>query len=312
MTKRFLRSGASKAHGVDRQQVIQAYKLLLGREPESEYAIAHHQHAVSFYDLVVDITSTEEFLERTIKSPFCHYNSAIDAKNIIRHHARAGLQPTEGVLTNFLGVVISPRYLPDILKGREGQVEGVPIPANWHADIAEWAAALRAVDLANNTFRMAELGCGWGCWMNNAGVAARNAGLETHVIGVEGDEGHVRFAEEACTANGFRPDQFTIWRGIAAPSDGVALFPKQNVSGVEYGLEPVFNASEEQRREALKSGKFDELEMIGLDQVIGEDQRLDLLHIDIQGGEADLNSCFPGIAEAPRCLHLDWYSLKGD
>ena len=28
--------------------------------------------------------------------------------------------------------------------------------------------------------------------------------------------------------------------------------------------------------------------MIGLDQVIGEDQRLDLLHIDIQGGEADL------------------------
>ena len=112
-------------------------------------------------------------------------------------------------------------------------MEGVPIPANWHADIAEWAAALRAVDLANNTFRMAELGCGWGCWMNNAGVAARNAGLETHVIGVEGDEGHVRFAEEACTANGFRPDQFTIWRGIAAPSDGVALFPKQNVSGVD-------------------------------------------------------------------------------
>jgi FkbM family methyltransferase len=112
------------------------------------------------------------------------------------------------------------------------------------------------------------------------------------VIGVEGDEGHVRFAEEACAANGFRPDQFKVWRGIAAANDGVALFPKQSVSGIEYGLEPIFNASEERRREAVKSGKFDELQMISLDRVIGKDQRLDLLHIDIQGGEADLiQSC---------------------
>jgi hypothetical protein len=40
-------------------------------------------------------------------------------------------------------------------------VEPIPIPANWHADIAEWAAALRAVDLARGSFTMAELGCGW-------------------------------------------------------------------------------------------------------------------------------------------------------
>jgi hypothetical protein len=40
-------------------------------------------------------------------------------------------------------------------------VEGIPIPANWHADIAEWAAALRAVELAEETFTVVELGCGW-------------------------------------------------------------------------------------------------------------------------------------------------------
>jgi hypothetical protein len=35
---------------------------------------------------------------------------------------------------------------------------------------------------------MIELGCGWGCWMNNAGVAARSTDRRVHVIGVEGDE----------------------------------------------------------------------------------------------------------------------------
>ena len=72
-----------------------------------------------------------------------------------------------------------------------GVVEPVPIPANWHADIAERAAALRAVEQAHGTFKVVELGCGWGCWLNNTGVAARTLGLAVTLIGVEGDEGHI-------------------------------------------------------------------------------------------------------------------------
>ena len=76
-----------------------------------------------------------------------------------------------------------------ILDGRAGEVEDMPIPANWHADIAEWAAALRAVELARGTFSMAELGCGWGCWMNNTGVAARAAGLRWSSSASRGTKG---------------------------------------------------------------------------------------------------------------------------
>ena len=86
------------------------------------------------------------------------------------------LPATPGYVTNFLGVRIDPAFAPEALAGKAGTVEPVPIPANWHADIAEWAAALRAVELAGDTFRMIELGCGWGCWMNNTGAAARRAG----------------------------------------------------------------------------------------------------------------------------------------
>jgi hypothetical protein len=227
-------------------------------------------------------------------SPFFHYNTTFDAQAVIRRHAVADLKPHPGYLTNFLGVVIDPKFFPTILVGREGEVEGIPIPANWHADIAEWATALRAVDLARGTFTIIELGCGWGCWMNNTGVAARRAGLDVHLIGIEGDEGHVEFAYEAFAANGFQESEYTIYRGIAAPTRGTALFPRQQCAGVEWGLEPVFNATDEQRRLALQSGSHTELSMIPLEDVMAPHSRIDLLHIDIQGGEADLVvACLP-------------------
>ena len=225
---------------------------------------------------------------------FFHYAASFDPQEVMRRHAVADLRPTPGYLTNFLGVRIDPKFFPTILQGRDGEVEGIPIPANWHADIAEWGAALRAVDLARDSFTMIELGCGWGCWMNNTGVAARRAGLAVHLIGVEGDEGHVSFAREALATNGFAPEQITLQRGVAAPTGGIALFPRQELAGVQWGLEPVFAATEEQRRTATQSGQYDELPMIALDELVAPHPRVDLLHIDIQGGETSfISGCRP-------------------
>jgi hypothetical protein len=178
--------------------------------------------------------------------------------------------------------------VPEILHERAGQVEGLPIPANWHADIAEWGAVLRAVDLAQQTFTMAELGCGWGCWMNNSGMAARRRGLKTLLIGVEGDKGHLSFARQTCAMNGFGHDELQLVHGIAAAKAGTALFPRQRTSGLKWGLEPIFDADENQRLQVLEAGTHDELPMISLDAIIGDSPALDLLHVDIQGGEAEL------------------------
>jgi hypothetical protein len=221
-------------------------------------------------------------------SPFFHYNSRFDALATIERHARHDLQPHPDYLTNFLGVRIDPKFLPEILSGREGQVEPIPIPANWHADIAEWAAALRAVDLAHGSFTMAELGCGWGCWMSNTGAAARARDLGVHLIGIEADEGHIAFAREACTINGFAPESFTLHRGVAGARSGWALFPRQETAGEQWGLEPIFDVPPEERAAALAAGTFDELPVLGIGELLGDRQQLDLLHIDIQGGEADL------------------------
>ena len=143
-------------------------------------------------------------------SPFFHYNAVFDPLAIMRRHAVSNLNPNPDYLTNFLGVLIDPKFFPSILEGRAGAVEPIPIPANWHSDIAEWGAALRAVELAERTFTMVELGCGWGCWMNNTGVAARRAGLEVRLIGVEGDEHHIEFSREATATNGFDKSRITF------------------------------------------------------------------------------------------------------
>lgn len=225
---------------------------------------------------------------QSARSPFWHYSSTFDAVDAMRRYAAPTLSSMPGHLTNFLGVRIDPKFFPGLLDNRAGEVEGIPLPANWHADIAEWGAALRAVDLSREIFTMIELGCGWGCWMNNTGVAARRVERKVHLIGVEGDEGHIGFAKESLATNGFRPDEFELFHGIAAANAGVALFPKQQFAGVKWGLEPVFGATDEQQREAVSAGSHDALQMVPISQLAAAHSRIDLLHIDIQGGEADL------------------------
>jgi FkbM family methyltransferase len=232
--------------------------------------------------------SSPEFVERHRQtSPFLHYQSLFDAPGLMWKYAVPNLQSRPGLVVNFLGVAIAPKFLPLVLEGMAGQVQPVPIPANWHADIAEWGAVLRAIDLAKNTFTMAELGCGWGCWINNACVPAKRRGLRVHGIGVEGDLGHIKFAREACALNGLEPHEITLHNALASGKDGYALFPVQEHAGHAWGLEAVFDATPAQREKALRERSHLELRTMSM-QSVTQGRRLDLLHIDIQGAEVDV------------------------
>jgi hypothetical protein len=222
-----------------------------------------------------------------VESPCWYYGSTFDAEDTIRRHAYP-VPAQADRLINFLGVKIAAEIYPDYIQGRLGEVEGVPIPGNWHADIAEWSAAMRAVELSGATFRMIELGCGWGCWLNNCGTAAKRMGKSVELIGIEGDAGHLAFAERALSDNGFVRPEYQLVGGIAAASSGYALFPSAGQSGQHWGLEPLFLKDSAERDAALASGRYDELPMLGLGDLTATVDRIDLLHIDIQGGEADL------------------------
>ena len=244
-------------------------------------------------------------------SPFYHYNTVIDVEALIKSYAMSNLKPNPCYITNFLGVLIDPKFFPQLLEGKEGEVEGLPIPGNWHADMAEFAVALRAVSLAQKSFTIIELGCGWGCWLNNTGAAARKRGLAVNLIGVEGDGGHIQFAKEACATNGFSDNEITLHHGIAAVESGVALFPRQDHAGLSWGLQPIFGATKEQRREAIRSGGYDELPTVALMEIAKNYERIDCLHIDIQGGETELiKGCLDFIGEKVSYIFIGTHSRQ--
>ena len=272
---------------LDRAQVVAVYNALLGRPPESERTLAVQMESPSLDGLIVNICHSIEWQERVKPGPAWNYAASFDAVQTILAHEDKARRAVAGHRVNFFGVAVNVDKFYPALK-LDNVVEPPPIPANWHADIAEFGPALRAVDLSGGDFCMIELGCGWGCWMNITGAAARRAGKRPFLIGVEGDAGHVAFAHESMATNGFAPSQFQVVRGIAAAKAGSAFFPRQSLSGVAWGLEPVLNADKAQIRALRAGGEHDELPMVALKDVILDRRRIDLLHVDIQGGETAL------------------------
>lgn len=272
--------------------VVATYHVMLGRDPESGSAIDNHLQAKDAAEMLKSIADSREFRDRVgfssaVPSPFLHVNSEIDVQGMIRSNVDADRKPVDGCYVNFLGVSV-PTFVFDFLHDKGGLLDEVPLPANYHADMAEWAAAIRPIDLARGKFTMIELGCGWGCWMVNTGVLAKRRGLAIDVIGIEGNSKHVAFAEEVMKINNIRPDEYTIVRGIAASKSGVALFPKGQGGKEHWGFAPIFGANAQETEAAVKAGSHDRLEMVPLDEIIGDRTFVDLLHIDIQGGETDL------------------------
>lgn len=215
-----------------------------------------------------------------------HYNCEFDAVNVIARFWNREAVPHPDLATNFLGTRIPPKVHPPKLNALRGRVEPPPNPGNWHADIAEWAAALRAVNQSTDTFRIIELGCGWGCWLTNTGVAARAIGRRVDLIGVEGNHLHLVNAEQTLRLNDFGPEAFTLFHGIAAPREGKALFPSPDAEKTIWNGEAVFYPDAATLKRAEADPAVQVLDCYPLAR-LSDGKRVDLLHIDIQGAETD-------------------------
>lgn len=230
------------------------------------------------------------------KDVFFFYNALFEPISLINKNLLEGIQPQENVFKNAFGVSLGPEIFPEFLSGKEGTIEEPPIPANWHSDIAEFGAVFRSIELnKRNDFVMCELGCAWGCWMNISGTIAKRKGNSVHLIGIEGDYEFLRIAKNTLLNNSFSPNEFRLVHGIVASSNGTALFPKHDPNHSNWGFEPLFNLSSNEANEYLRTGKYDKQQQISLSDLINDFDQIDLLHVDIQGGEEDL---------IPSCLSL--------
>ena len=301
-----------------REDVIWTYRLYLQREPENENAI---QFALNNFGSrtawIQSVKSSDEYKKisggidpSSGHSPFWHYTSSFDAVAIINKHAKPLIRSSILHATNFLGVKIRPEFFPNILSEKMGTVEPRPIPANWHADIAEWASCLRSVDLSGDRFVMLELGCGWGCWMTNLGVAAKSMGKNVKLYGIEADQDHLGFARASFSDNGITKKEFVLSLGIAGKAGSVALFPSIE-SGIDWGGTAIFNPSEEELKNAIDSDKYVRMPIIDIAALIKDERKLDLLHVDIQGAELGLlTELFGLLCEKVRYIFIGTHSKQ--
>lgn len=301
---------------ITKDDVVSAFRKYLNRDPESENAIQFFLNNFNNeLKLSNAIKNSAEYKKKnnipdTSSSPFWNYSSAFDALNTIKKYSGKNIKPSPRHCTNFLGVKIRPDFFPNILADRIGTIEPVPIPANWHADIAEWASCLRSVELSGERFSMLELGCGWGCWMNNLGVLAKSLGKKIRLYGIEADEDHLRFAVSSLGDNEISKDEYLLTHGIAGKSGGFALFPRIE-SGINWGGAAIFNPTELQIKEFADSGKFVRMPVIDIEEVIKNEKKLDLMHVDIQGAELDLlTEIFDLLCNKVRYLFIGTHSRK--
>jgi FkbM family methyltransferase len=267
------------------KDVILAYRQLLARDPESSDVISEHCNCQNLRELYAKIASFEEFKKKVWDYGFFRYAASFDPIDVILQFENPCQKAIPGFLVNFMGVGFPHSSLPLV---NPPDQEALPIPANWHTDLAELGSALHIVSQCVDTFTMLELGSGIGVWSNVCGRAAKMRGLKVKLLGIEGDKHHVEVAEKILITNSFEKKEYKVIHGIVANRGNMALFQKTESSAIDWGKEPIFDDEGKVFEQAKKSGKYESVPVFSLDTLMGASEQIDLLHVDIQGGEETL------------------------
>jgi FkbM family methyltransferase len=159
----------------------------------------------------------------------------------------------------------------------------------------EWKGLLRSADTAATRYRMAELVAGWGPWMAAGALAARAKAIhDVRVYGVEADGRHVKFLKQNMADNGIPSDQYEIDTAFVGTEDGGEVrWPVAVKAEEDYGGRAM---TETERAFYKNRFQGDEtVRKVGINQLLRREERWDLLHIDIQGHEAEV--CRAGYVE---------------
>ena len=165
-----------------------------------------------------------------------------------------------------------------IPKGRK-HVYGVP-PVNEH--YFDWITLLQAVDRANGTLRIAELGAGWGPWLVRGAIAAKQIDkiTDVHLLGVEADPTHFGWMKRHFMDNAILPSSHRLIQGAIAAESQLLKFPKIDKPEEDYGAS---------LRAGISSQEFIEVQGYTLEDIISRfDGPIDFMHSDIQGAEYEV------------------------
>jgi FkbM family methyltransferase len=186
--------------------------------------------------------------------------------------------PDQGAFRDFIGSTTRVEYLPSYHAWQAGTVERHPNQSHLHG-LGEWIGTLRSVLEADGSLVAVELGAGWGPWLIGAAHAARKRGIANiRLYGVEGSGDHYGYMVDHFRRNGFNPDEHHLYHAVVGAEDGVARFPR-HVDNSDYGSNAVFEGDLDGARAMV------EVRCIALNTLLADEERVDLIHVDIQGHE---------------------------
>jgi len=210
----------------------------------------------------------------------------------------AGGEAQPGFLVDFLGVRTRVSYGP--FGHVNGKVLGHPVPhSDWfHAETIEYVGLLKSVLSAEGRFVALELGAGWGPWLVGGAAAARRRGIATlRLYGVEADPTHFAYLQSHFRDNGLDPEAHVLRQAAVGVKAGRVSWPKVADPSADWGMRPLGALGEGEDLPEGTTGPdyqgrvFDsaiEVEVVALDGILECEDVWDLVHIDVQGSEAEL------------------------
>jgi FkbM family methyltransferase len=308
---------------ISQDDVERAYLTVLRRQPESADVIAmHQQHHPDVFSLIQALISSNEFQSRPLMISAGPFTASFDAIATIKKFACEDLPSKDRFITDYVGSLTDSHFFSH-LATEQAVVEALPIPGNFHADQAEWAACMRAVELASDSFNAIELGAGWAPWLVSCSLAAkRSKGAKVRCLAVEADEEHVGYCDSHFRNNGFADSEWRTIHAAVAPFSGTAAFPDSSDPSADWGMQPVFMRDQQEAdRIATAEGftdyrgfRFDRMKFlraISVAEALSDFDHVDLLHVDIQGGEADaIDAAIDSMSRKVRYLVIGTHSRE--
>jgi FkbM family methyltransferase len=222
-------------------------------------------------------------------------------------------KPEPGFITDFLGCRIRATSLWKEARKLAGEVSGIPVPGDFHAEAIEWIGLLKAVRGAAREYVAMELGAGFGPWIIAGATAALSRGIEDiRLCAVEGDPQHFQFLRQHFIDNGFDPNRHRLIEAAVGVRAGVAHWPVvEGVSAAdEWGLRPMESSQDYTGRHFQKTTQVN---VIPMRELVAQEPCWDLIHIDVQGDEVDIcRSCVDELNARVRWIVVGTHSRKLD
>ncbi len=258
-----------------------AYRLFRDRDPTEDELASEiaRENTVNNVRLRLLLTGEREFRWPGLR-PLADF-SVVNAFAPFPERA-----PIVDAFQDILGSVTRVNYLGHAGSPLAGYVyRGVPREAEHGLHgTAEWIGTLRSVLEAGSSFEAVELGAGWAPWLVVCKRAAEHRGIAgVKLTGVEGSEDHYGFMLDNFRTNGLTVEDHSLYHAVVGARDGTAAFPKLNHAHDDYGANAVFNDAD--RPMAEHRGTLEEIRSISIATLLAGRDRVDLVHIDIQGHE---------------------------